>query len=878
MPHQLFAGEFEQVRVLARGLAIPGLETRAGADVGRQLLVVEGVDQLVVHQHVLPARLVFQLFHLGDELLVGSEERQARLPLPAHQRLADEDLARGMRIDLAEVDATVVVDDQAVERGPLQRRDLRGLLLPVRVQQLFLEQVAADLLDPLRLDGSDAPAEEPRCLDQLGRDDPAPGLLVQVGARVLVELDAARAQIPVFLVALGAHVAQQAREHREVDLLVAGGGGVELPAVLGHHREQLGVDVAPLAQAADADEVLPQQRFVLAVAELVGGLRCRGRIGGLVRSRQALGHGQAGLGARALPGGTLGSFFLRPGRRQAGRAAARLVDPLPELEVAAEFALLVVELGMRLVGLLLRLQRAVAHVLHRQRRGDHQHLLQRLALARLQDHAAHARVERQARQLHAHGRELVGVVHRAQFAQQLVAVGDGAARRRLDERELRHIAQVQRLHAQDDAGQRRAQDFRIGEARAAVEVCLVVEADADAVRHAPATAGALVGGRLAHRLDQQLLHLATETVALDPCRTCVDDVTDARHGERGLGHVGGQHDAPPGVAFEDAVLLGLRQAGEERQHLGIAHHWLVGEVLAQMVGGLADLALAGQEDQDVAARIAGPEFIHAVGDGFVQAVVAAVLEGTVALLHRKGAPGDVNHGSRPLGRFEVLGEPVRVDGGRGDDDLQIGPARQDLAQVAQQEVDVQAALVGLVDDERVVGLEQRVGLRFGQQNAVGHQLDRGALGEPVLEAHLVAHHLAQGRLQLFRDALGHAAGGDAARLGVADELAFLARAGIAPAPAQGQRDLGQLGGLAGAGFAAHDDDLVLPQGRHDLVALARDGQGFGEFDAQRGRGGRKVGRRGFVHEGLHYPSPPPLPCGPQCMAPPACRARPRGLW
>jgi hypothetical protein len=52
---------------------------------------------------------------------------------------------------------------------------------------------------------------------------------------------------------------------------------------------------------------------------------------------------------------------------------------------------------------------------------------------------------------------------------------------------------------------------------------------------------------------------------------------------------------------------------------------------------------------------------------------------------------------------KCFGKAVGVDGGRGDDHLQVGPARQDLAQVAQQEVDVQAALVRLVDDERVVG-------------------------------------------------------------------------------------------------------------------------------------------------------------------------------
>jgi hypothetical protein len=31
----------------------------------------------------------------------------------------------------------------------------------------------------------------------------------------------------------------------------------------------------------------------------------------------------------------------------------------------------------------------------------------------------------------------------------------------------------------------------------------------------------------------------------------------------------------------------------------------------------------------------------------------------------------------------------------------------------------------LVNDEGVIGLQERVGLRLGQQNAVGHQLDRG---------------------------------------------------------------------------------------------------------------------------------------------------------
>jgi hypothetical protein len=70
----------------------------------------------------------------------------------------------------------------------------------------------------------------------------------------------------------------------------------------------------------------------------------------------------------------------------------------------------------------------------------------------------------------------------------------------------------------------------------------------------------------------------------------------------------------------------------------------------------------------------------------------------------------------------------------------------------------------------------------------------------VGEAHLVAHQLAQRRAQFLGDALGRRRGGDAARLGVADQ-AFLAAAQL-------QADLRQLGGLAGTGFAADDDDLM----------------------------------------------------------------------
>ena len=253
-------------------------------------------------------------------------------------------------------------------------------------------------------------------------------------------------------------------------------------------------------------------------------------------------------------------------------------------------------------------------------------------------------------------------------------------------------------------------------------------------------------------------------------------------------------------------------------------------MLAQVVGGLADLALAGQEDEDVARATVAPQLVHRVGDGVVQVEVAALLERPPALLHREQPARDHDHRRRAGRAGEVLRKAVGVDGGRGDDDLQVRPPRQDLPQVAEQEVDVQAALVRLVDDQRVVGAQQRVGLRLGQQDAVGHQLDRRARLQPVLEAHLVAHHLAQRRLQLLRDALGHGAGGDAPRLGVADQ----ALAARTEAAAQLQGNLRQLRGLARARLAADDDHLVRAQRLRDLVAPLRHRQRFGKGDRRHG--------------------------------------------
>ena len=245
-------------------------------------------------------------------------------------------------------------------------------------------------------------------------------------------------------------------------------------------------------------------------------------------------------------------------------------------------------------------------------------------------------------------------------------------------------------------------------------------------------------------------------------------------------------------------------------------------VLTQRLGGLADLALAGQEDQHIPGAFAG-EFVHRIDNRLVEIallVFLVALDRAITHLDRIQPAADFDDGRRPLRPSKVLGKALRIDRCRGDDDLQVRPARQELLQIAEQEIDVEAALVRLVDDDRVVSAQQRIVLRFSQQDAVGHQLDRRAGRQRVVKAHLIAHVFAHRRANLLRNPLGRRRGGNPARLRMADQPG----AARANAPSDRQADLRQLRGLARAGFTRDDHHLVLGDGLSNLIAAGRNRQ------------------------------------------------------
>ena len=103
----------------------------------------------------------------------------------------------------------------------------------------------------------------------------------------------------------------------------------------------------------------------------------------------------------------------------------------------------------------------LARVLDGQRGGDDQHFVETAFVTRSDDHARHTRVERQLGEFLPIGVSARLLGDGTEFLQQLVAIVDRLGRRRFEEREGLDVAEAQRFHAQDDAGQRRTQDLGI---------------------------------------------------------------------------------------------------------------------------------------------------------------------------------------------------------------------------------------------------------------------------------------------------------------------------------------------------------------------------------------------------------------------------------
>ena len=213
-----------------------------------------------------------------------------------------------------------------------------------------------------------------------------------------------------------------------------------------------------------------------------------------------------------------------------------------------------------------------------------------------------------------------------------------------------------------------------------------------------------------------------------------------------------------------------RKQREDFDAVGTVRVALVGDKAVAQVfleggGGFNDVALAGKEHQDVAAALP-KQFVNGVGEGgfYVNVVAEAVAVGselpgvwlrvqggaqgkggliwclgvlvpwrgsvgrgkvggqwTVADLDGVSTTGNLNNRDRlPTLLLKVVGKALGINGGRSDDDLEVAALGEQSAQVAQDEVNVEASLVSLIHNDRVIAAKKGIGGHFSQQDAVGH--------------------------------------------------------------------------------------------------------------------------------------------------------------
>ena len=596
--------EVEEAGGLPPRLLPPRVEMAAGDDVGRDPLLVEGLQSLWSGHEPPPAQLLLELLRVPERLRIVAQEGVVGAPLTFDEAVADEHLPRELagRVRAEGGQRLRAVGD---ERDPVQRHFLlahrrAAARTPVGLGICALDQVPGQRLDPSRFDRRDRPREETRGLHQFGRHHPGGIAPVEARARPDDEMRTAGPAVVARAFIPGADVGQQADEHRAVDRpgLRRVGAAAELAACGGHGAgtgrspERRGIGLGPdltAGRQGDGAQVEPQ-----------------------------------GLGQLAELGGDVGPLPVAQiveelaAAHAAERRARQLpllgVEIAPQGEVGQEVGAASRETRMELVRLGALLGRALADVLDGERGDQDEHLGGAAVALRLQEHAAQARVDGQASQLAADARQtrLLAPAGRPRFdgpdlGQELRARAHRPGVGRVDEGEGLDVAEAQGEHAEYHRGQRGPLDLRLGEFVACGEVGLRVQADADAVGDAPAPARALVGAGPGDRLDGQALNLRLVGVARYAGGPRVDDVADAGDREGGLGDVRRQDDAPVGVRREDPVLLGRREPRVERQHLDRSRHRgapaafdaLGSELVVEGRFGVADLTLSGEEDEDV---------------------------------------------------------------------------------------------------------------------------------------------------------------------------------------------------------------------------------------------------------------------------------------
>ena len=260
-----------------------------------------------------------------------------------------------------------------------------------------------------------------------------------------------------------------------------------------------------------------------------------------------------------------------------------------------------------------------------------------------------------------------------------------------------HLPQPQRQHLQDHRREIGTLYLRVGEFRAVVEILLAVESQAYPSLDATTATLALVGTGLGHGFYWQALYLGAVAITTYTGLTRVDHIANPGHSQGCFRNIGSEHHAcaaAPG-RFEHPVLLCLAEPGIQRQDVQRTG-------VAQRLGQFPDIPLPRQKYQNIPARPKAScvNVLHQSQNLRLYALVPVLGGLQINSFHRVGTPRHLYH--RRI--IKMTGKALYIDSSRGNDQLEVGPSRQNPLQITQQKVNIEAALVRLVNDDRIVFL------------------------------------------------------------------------------------------------------------------------------------------------------------------------------
>ena len=201
-------------------------------------------------------------------------KRRRRFHFANSQRIG-KNLVRFIRRNAAVIHSAARHDRQTVERNALARNHLPTRAIPFRFEVIARKHIARSRLNPIGIDSRQSSRVEPRGLRKLCSHEPFETFFVNTAARERVELNAARTEEKIALVALYADVSEQARKQRTVkhfERWLFGKLCFHVPAQVAQTFFQLPMQIAPFAQSQPIQKLLATGLHLLFVTAFLAQL------------------------------------------------------------------------------------------------------------------------------------------------------------------------------------------------------------------------------------------------------------------------------------------------------------------------------------------------------------------------------------------------------------------------------------------------------------------------------------------------------------------------------------------------------------------------------------------------------------------------------